>query len=147
MGYLEWHPCDPIWFAVIGSYADPAADVGEGVVAHGWDHGLGEIVNALIEAGLRIESLTEHPFLDWGVDGLIRHPAGPSWPDHPGKPPDHLAGPSWQTAKCPPCAHSARLVPPDGLASEPSTLSKDPGAPFARPDLAANAPNAHHVVR
>ncbi len=32
---------------------------------HGWDHGLGEIVTALIEAGLRIESLREFPFAEW----------------------------------------------------------------------------------
>lgn len=30
-----------------------------------WAHGLGEIVNALINAGLRIEYLKEHTFLDW----------------------------------------------------------------------------------
>ena len=61
---------------MIGSYADPAADVGEGVGAHGWDHGLGEIVNALIEAGPGIESLVEHPFLDWDVDFLTKAPDG-----------------------------------------------------------------------
>ena len=74
--YPYWEHRDPISFAVTGSYADPAADVGEGVVGHGWDHGLGEIVNALIDAGLRIESLVEHPFLDWGVDFLTKAPDG-----------------------------------------------------------------------
>ena len=38
---------------------------------HGWDHGLGEIVTALIDAGLRIESLVEHPFLEWKADFLV----------------------------------------------------------------------------
>ena len=74
--YPYWEHRDPISFAVTGSYADPAADVGEGVMEHGWDHGLGEIVNALIGAGLRIESLVEHPFLDWGVDFLTEAPDG-----------------------------------------------------------------------
>ncbi len=74
--YPYWEHRDPISFAVTGSYADPAADVGEGVMEHGWDHGLGEIVNALIDAGLRIESLVEHPFLDWGVDFLTKAPDG-----------------------------------------------------------------------
>ena len=52
-------------------------------VEHGWDHGLGEIVTALIEAGLRIETLREYPFLDWqarlpgrGPDGRFRLPEG-----------------------------------------------------------------------
>lgn len=32
---------------------------------HEWNHGLGEIVTALIEAGLRIDFLREHKELDW----------------------------------------------------------------------------------
>jgi SAM-dependent methyltransferase len=68
--YPYWEHPDPITFAVTGSYADPTADVGEGVVEHGWDHGLGEIVTALVDAGLRIEALVEHPFLAWKVDFL-----------------------------------------------------------------------------
>ena len=39
---------------------------------HGWDHGLGEIVTALIDAGLRIEALVEHPFLYCKVDSPRR---------------------------------------------------------------------------
>ena len=38
---------------------------------HGWDHGLGEIVTALIDAGLRIDRLEEQPFLEWPVDFLV----------------------------------------------------------------------------
>ena len=37
---------------------------------------MGEIVNALIEAGLRIESLVEHPFLAWSVGFLTETPDG-----------------------------------------------------------------------
>jgi len=58
--YPYWEHRDPLVFEVKGSYADPGADFGEQKV-HGWDHGLGEIVTALIDAGLRIESLEEHP--------------------------------------------------------------------------------------
>ena len=47
-----------------------------------WNHGLGEIVSALIDVGLRIESLKEYQFCDWqsfpkmlqGDDGLWRMP-------------------------------------------------------------------------
>ena len=74
--YPYWEHRDPITFAVTGSYADLTADVGEGVIEHGWDHGLGEIVNALIEAGLRIDSLVEHPFLAWNLDFLVEDPPG-----------------------------------------------------------------------
>ena len=73
--YPYWEHRDPLVFDVQGSYADPAADVGE-QKEHGWDHGLGEIVTALIDAGLRIESLEEHPYLDWAADFLVETEPG-----------------------------------------------------------------------
>lgn len=73
--YPYWEHAEPLTFEVKGSYADPTADVGV-QVEHGWDHGLGEIVTALIDAGLRIETLIEHPFLDWKVDFLVEDPDG-----------------------------------------------------------------------
>jgi len=74
--YPYWEHPDPISFEVQGSYADPTADVGKGVMEHGWDHGLGEIVTALIDAGLRIEALVEHPSLAWKLDFLTEDPPG-----------------------------------------------------------------------
>lgn len=50
-------------FDTIGSYADRTAH-GETKVEYGWNHSLGEIVTALAEAGLRIESLREYPFVE-----------------------------------------------------------------------------------
>lgn len=70
LAYPYWEHPDPLVFDVKGSYADPTADVGE-QKEHGWDHGLGEIVTALIDAGLRIDSLVEHPWLEWGADFLV----------------------------------------------------------------------------
>jgi SAM-dependent methyltransferase len=67
--YPYWEHRAPLSFPVHGSYADPAADV-KAADEHGWDHGLGEIVTALIEAGLQIRSLREYPFLDWQLDFL-----------------------------------------------------------------------------
>jgi SAM-dependent methyltransferase len=68
--YPYWEHRDPLSWPVKGSYADPDAEV-VGHTEHGWDHGLGEIVTALIDAGLRIESLREYPFLDWQLDFLV----------------------------------------------------------------------------
>jgi SAM-dependent methyltransferase len=68
--YPYWEHEAALTFAVHGSYADPDADVGD-EVEHSWDHGLGEIVTALIDAGLVVERLVEHPFLDWKVDFLV----------------------------------------------------------------------------
>ena len=73
--YPYWEHPDPLVFDVKGSYADPDADFGDQKL-HGWDHGLGEIVTALIEAGLRIESLEEHPFLEWAADFLVETEPG-----------------------------------------------------------------------
>jgi len=75
LAYPYWEHAEPLTFAVKGSYADPTADVGH-QTEHSWDHGLGEIVTALIDAGLRIETLVEHPFLDWSADFLVESSAG-----------------------------------------------------------------------
>ena len=75
LSYPYWEHDEPLTFSVQGSYADPTADIGEHT-EHGWDHGLGEIVTALIDAGLRIETLIEHPFLEWKVDFLVEEEAG-----------------------------------------------------------------------
>jgi SAM-dependent methyltransferase len=75
LDYPYWEHADPLRFEVTGSYADPDADV-VGQTEHSWDHGLGEIVTALIDAGLRIDRLIEHPFLEWKVDWLVEDPPG-----------------------------------------------------------------------
>lgn len=67
--YPYWEHHDPLVFPVQGSYADPTATV-RATLEHGWDHGLGEIVTALIEAGLEIRALREFPFVDWRLDFL-----------------------------------------------------------------------------
>ena len=50
-------------------YEDDTTYAGEGkmknTVRYNFKHGLGEIVTALIDAGLRIEFLREHQFCDW----------------------------------------------------------------------------------
>jgi SAM-dependent methyltransferase len=82
LAYPYWSHREPLRFDVHGSYADPTAPT-EGLVEHGWDHSLGEIVTALIEAGLRLEFLHEFDFVEWpveflveGADGRWRLPAG-----------------------------------------------------------------------
>ena len=34
-------------------------------LTHSWNHGLGEIVTALMDAGLRLTALTEHDSVPW----------------------------------------------------------------------------------
>jgi SAM-dependent methyltransferase len=73
--YPYWNQADPVSLEVKGSYADRDAPT-EGLTEHGWAHGLGDIVTALIEAGLRIESLREFPFCVWSLDFLVDGPDG-----------------------------------------------------------------------
>jgi SAM-dependent methyltransferase len=70
LAYPYWSHADPITFDVVGSYADRAAPT-DGLREHGWSHALGEVVTALIDAGLRIDFLHEFPFVDWPVDFLV----------------------------------------------------------------------------
>jgi len=75
-------------FDVQGSYADTTAET-VSKVSYEWNYPLGEVVSALIDAGLRVEFLHEwpftcyqmFPFLVKGEDGLYRLPVGtPSLP-------------------------------------------------------------------
>ncbi|HEY7935688.1 MAG TPA: class I SAM-dependent methyltransferase [Candidatus Limnocylindrales bacterium] len=71
LAYPYWSHAEPLTFDVHGSYADRDAPT-EGLVEHGWDHSLGQIVSALIDAGLRIEFLHEFDFVEWPVDFLVQ---------------------------------------------------------------------------
>ena len=84
--YPYWEHPEPLAFVVKGSYADRSATVSTHT-EYGWAHGLGEIVTALIEAGLRIESLREFPWVAWQLDFLAQD-GDDSWrlpPDIPGE--------------------------------------------------------------
>jgi len=71
-----------------GSYADPAAKM-QNTGEYFWRRGLGDFVNAVAAAGLRLEFLHEHDAICWqalpqlqrSTDGLWRLPA--SWPGVP----------------------------------------------------------------
>jgi SAM-dependent methyltransferase len=71
LAYPYWSHGEPLTFEVKGSYADPEAPTDPALVEHGWDHSLGEIVSALIDAGLRIEFLHEFDFCEWALDFLV----------------------------------------------------------------------------
>jgi SAM-dependent methyltransferase len=74
-----FHMEEPIKYEGTGSYAEPTADFKH--VSYEWLHSLADVVNALIEAGLRIEFLHEFPFSTYGdlpfleqrEDGLWYH--------------------------------------------------------------------------
>ena len=82
VGYpYRTRPDEPLRFEESGTYADYDADIT--MPEHVWLHGLGDLVTALIDAGLVLEFLHEHdvtvfqqfPFLERHDDGWWRLPA------------------------------------------------------------------------
>src|SRR3954453_19204585 len=69
--YPYWEHGQPLTFAVEGSYADRSAST-EGLTEHNWDHSVGEIVTALIDAGLTIDFLHEFDFMEWELPWLVK---------------------------------------------------------------------------
>jgi SAM-dependent methyltransferase len=87
VGYPYWTRSGPLRFQEAGTYADYDAEIE--LPEYIWLHGLGEIVTALIDAGLVVEFLHEHeqtvfqqlPFLEQDDEGWWRLPADqPSLP-------------------------------------------------------------------
>jgi SAM-dependent methyltransferase len=82
--FLPYFASGPFLFTDPGDYVDAAARLAHADTCQ-WIHPLGSVVTALIEAGLRLDWLHEHPAVTWRMfgclvedtDGLFR------WPDQP----------------------------------------------------------------
>ncbi|WP_290815951.1 bifunctional 2-polyprenyl-6-hydroxyphenol methylase/3-demethylubiquinol 3-O-methyltransferase UbiG [Halovivax sp.] len=55
---------EPLTFDDGATYADEEADL-EHARTHNWNHGLGEILTALLDAGLELDFVREHRFTTW----------------------------------------------------------------------------------
>jgi SAM-dependent methyltransferase len=64
VGYPYFETAEPIEFTEEGTYVPTEAQFTHNV-SHSWNHGLGEIVTALLGEGLRITMLTEHDSVPW----------------------------------------------------------------------------------
>ena len=62
--YNYFHDHKPLEFTVDGSYASGEKKM-EPKKEYGWMHSMSDIINSLIEAGLKIEFLNEYPFAVW----------------------------------------------------------------------------------
>jgi len=74
----------PYFYDAAPRYWPPGPDYADGSKSttnpsHEWQHSLGEIQNALIAAGLRIEFLHEHPFLSWKYFPFMEQGADRWW--------------------------------------------------------------------
>jgi len=77
--YNYFHDPKPMEFLADGSYSSDGIKI-EPKKEYEWAHSMSDIINSLIEAGLRIEFLNEYPFTVWkqfpfverGADGFFR---------------------------------------------------------------------------
>jgi len=70
---------EPTAFSAGGTYVATDAQF-ESTVTHEWNHGLGEIVTALLDAGMMVTGLTEHDSVPWeALPGKMDRVAGGEW--------------------------------------------------------------------
>lgn len=71
---------DPVIDTSEGSYVDVHAEL-QNVENHSWNHGLGEIVSALLDAGLVLTQLVEHESVPWNPlpEGMMQLDEGGEW--------------------------------------------------------------------
>jgi SAM-dependent methyltransferase len=67
LGYSYFETAEPLVTEEGGTYVETETEF-EHNVAHSWNHGLGELVTALLDNGLQITGLEEHESIPW--DGL-----------------------------------------------------------------------------
>jgi SAM-dependent methyltransferase len=77
--YPYFEQADPMVFDQGGTYVETDA-VFEHNLTHEWNHGLGEIVTALLDAGLVLTGLTEHDSVPWeALPGKMKRAGGGEW--------------------------------------------------------------------
>jgi hypothetical protein len=77
--YPYFERAEPMVFDEPGTYV--ATDhVFEATLSHEWNHGLGQIVQAVLEAGLQLQSLEEHDSVPWNpIPGYFEPVGGGEW--------------------------------------------------------------------
>lgn len=76
VGYPYFETAEPVVFDYGGTYVQTDA-VFTHNVTHEWNHGLGEIVTALLDAGMTLSGLTEHDSVPWNaLPGLMTETGG-----------------------------------------------------------------------
>ncbi|MEO8293102.1 MAG: methyltransferase, partial [Actinomycetota bacterium] len=74
-GYAYWERPEPITTPVAGSYADHDAAVATSL-EHSWNHSMSEVIQSLLDAGLRIELFREYPWCDFDPGFCVQRDDG-----------------------------------------------------------------------
>jgi SAM-dependent methyltransferase len=77
LGYSYFEIEEPLVYSESGTYVETDAVITH-TVTHSWNHGLGEIVTALLAAGLKLTQFVEHDSVPWeALPGhMVRDDAG-----------------------------------------------------------------------
>jgi SAM-dependent methyltransferase len=77
--YPYFETAEPIVIDEGGTYVQTDAEFTH-TLTHEWNHGVGEIVTALLDAGMTITGLTEHDSVPWeALPGQMERTAGHEW--------------------------------------------------------------------
>lgn len=64
IGYPYFETTEPTVWTEASTYVETEAELAE-LTTHEWNHGLGEVVGAVLDAGLTLTGLTEHRSVPW----------------------------------------------------------------------------------
>jgi SAM-dependent methyltransferase len=77
--YPYFEQDEPVTFSEGGTYVSTDV-IFEHTVTHEWNHGMGEIVTSLLDAGMTITGLTEHDSVPWeALPGQMEQIGGGEW--------------------------------------------------------------------
>ena len=79
MKYPYFERPEPTIFVSDGSYVETDLEL-RGSTTHEWNHGLGEVITALLTAGLTLTTLIEHRSVPWeALPGQMRLQPNGEW--------------------------------------------------------------------
>jgi SAM-dependent methyltransferase len=77
--YAYFEQAEPLVFDTPGTYVETDVEFSHNVT-HEWNHGLGEIVSAVLAAGMTLTGLVEHTSVPWeALPGRMRRLDGGEW--------------------------------------------------------------------
>ncbi|GIF17715.1 SAM-dependent methyltransferase [Actinoplanes tereljensis] len=77
--YPYFEPAEPLIFSSDGTYVETDTEFSH-TTTHEWNHGLGEIVSAVLDAGMTLTGLVEHQSVPWlALPGRMHELSGGEW--------------------------------------------------------------------